>query len=86
MTKVIEWCGFALGILLVLTVAASMMQTLIVPRGLTSRLSAAVGIGVRRSFLFVANRFETYEAKDRILALQAPTYLLVQLVSWMAAA
>ncbi|MGH2700786.1 MAG: hypothetical protein ACRDJ2_03320 [Actinomycetota bacterium] len=85
MTKVIEWFGFGAGILLVLAVAGSMMRTLIVPRGLSSKLGAMVGVVVRRSFLFVANRFETYEAKDRILALQAPTFLLALLLTWMTA-
>jgi len=85
MTKFFEWFGFGVGVLSVLAIAGSMMRTLIVPRGLASKLGATVGIVVRRSFLFVANRFDTYEAKDRILALQAPTLLLVLLVTWMAA-
>jgi len=85
MTKFFEWFGFVVGILSVLATAGSMMRTLIVPRGLTSKLGAIVGLVVRRSFLFVANRFDTYEAKDRILALQAPTLLLVLLVTWMTA-
>jgi hypothetical protein len=85
MTKFLEWFGFGVGILLVLAIAGSMMRTLIVPRGLTSKLGATVGIVVRRSFLFVANRFDTYEAKDRILALQAPTLLLVLLMTWIMA-
>ena len=85
MTKVFEWFGFGIGILLILFVAGSMMRTLIVPRGLTSKLGAMVGVIVRRSYLFVANRFDNYEAKDRILALQAPTFLLALLLTWMSA-
>jgi len=85
MTKVFEWIGFGVGILSVLAIAGSMMRTLIVPRGLSSKFGAMVGRVVRRGFLFVANRFDTYEAKDRILALQAPTFLLALLLSWMTA-
>ncbi len=60
------------------------MRTLVVPRGEDSRLSVFVGRKVVfRSFLAIANRLDTYAAKDRILAVSAPTALVVLLLTWL---
>jgi hypothetical protein len=79
-----RWVAFAAGILIVLATAGSLIRTLILPRGLTSRLSVLVERNlVWKAFVFVANRFETYEAKDKILALGGPVSLLGLLVVWL---
>ena len=36
-------------------------------------------------FSRISHRFDTYEARDRFLALQAPIYLIVILAIWLAA-
>ncbi|CAN5680604.1 hypothetical protein BH24ACT26_BH24ACT26_16850 [soil metagenome] len=72
-----------LGLLVVLLTAQSVLRALIVPRGLSSRLSAAVSKYLRHSVLLVSNRFPTYETKDTIMALQAPLFLLLQLAAWL---
>jgi hypothetical protein len=80
----IKWFGFALGLTVVLGTAGSLVRTLILPRGLTSRLAVFVGRRVVwKSFLFAANRFESYESKDKILALSGPVSLLALLVTWL---
>jgi hypothetical protein len=82
--EAVRWIGLGLGMVVVLGTAGSLVRTLILPRGLTSRLSAFVERGlVWKSFLFVANRFESYETKDRILALAGPVSLLALLVTWL---
>jgi hypothetical protein len=81
--EVLEWGGFLVGLVLVILAADSVLRTLVVPRGLSSAVSRRVAQGVRRVFLFLANRSSTYEVKDRILALQAPTYLMALLFSWV---
>lgn len=83
MPKLVEWLGLGAGIVMIVAVSASMMRTLIVPRGLRAKLGAIVGRFVRSVFLTVTNRFEAYERKDNILALQAPTYLLLLLLTWL---
>jgi hypothetical protein len=83
MPKFVEWIGLVAGIVMILAVSGSMMRALIVPRGLSTKLGATVGLVVRKAFITVANRFESYETKDKILALQAPTFLLVLLLSWL---
>jgi hypothetical protein len=74
---------FAVGVALVCATWSSVVRTLVVPRGLTSRLTAAVQLSVRWLFDFVAARFESYETKDRILVGQGPAMLLALLVAWV---
>jgi hypothetical protein len=80
----LRWVGFAIGVLIVVGTAGSVMRTLVVPRGLTSKLAVFVGRKLTlRTLLFVANRFDNYEMKDRILAISAPVSLLTLLSAWL---
>lgn len=81
--SVVRWVGFALGILMVLGTGSSVIRTLIVPRGLQSALPRTVARYAGRLFHFVASRFDTYEERDKVLAFQAPSYLLFLLASWI---
>lgn len=79
-----RWVGFAAGLFVILATAGSVLTTLVLPRGLRSRLSVFVSHNVAwRMFLLGANRFSQYEAKDRVLALSAPVALLLILVTWL---
>jgi hypothetical protein len=80
-----SWIAFPIGLFIVVGTSGSVIRTLILPRGLTSRIATVVSRGfVRRAFLLAANRFESYETKDKILALSGPMSLLVLLVTWIA--
>ena len=81
--NVVRWIGFAAGIWLVLWTWGSVLRSLIIPRGLSSSLTKTVSNLITKAFLVVSNRFEDYETKDRILALQAPAFLLGSLVTWL---
>lgn len=83
MSQSIRWLGFGAGLFLVAYTGSSVVRSLIVPRGLASFLAGALARAARGTFLFISNRFETYEAKDRIIALQAPFYLLALLFTWL---
>src|ERR1700722_20751249 len=74
----------AVGALLVIATGWSVIGTLVVPRRIRSRLSRAVAVGVNEAFHFVADGFDTYEARDRILAAQAPIQLILLIVVWLA--
>jgi len=74
MPKFVEWIGLVAGIVMILAVSGSMMRALIVPRGLSTKLGATVGLVVRKAFITVANRFESYETKDKILACRPPRF------------
>ncbi len=81
----VNWAAFALGLVVVVGTALSLIATLVVPRAVVSRLSVTVARRiVRQAFLFVAARFDSYELKDKILAFSAPVSLLVLLVVWLA--
>src|SRR5579862_9540576 len=72
------------GALAILATGWSVIGTVVVPRRIRSRLTRAVAIVVNATFHAVADQFESYEARDRILATQAPIQLILQIVAWLA--
>ena len=74
---------FVLGLVVVLATWSSVLRTLVVPRGLSSRLTAAVTRAVRVAFEFLAGRFSSYETKDAILVAHGPTILVALLATWV---
>ena len=80
----IRWIGFFVGLVIFLGTLSSLIRTLVVPRGLTSKLALLVNrLFTRHLFLWLARRFDDYEAKDRILAFAGPLSLLMLLSVWM---
>jgi hypothetical protein len=72
------------GCVTIAVTSMSVLATLVVPRGIGSRISIFVGRRtVRGLFLFVARRADEYETKDRILALAAPIALLTTFAVWL---
>jgi hypothetical protein len=61
----------------------SVMANLVVPRGLRSRYTRLIRDAVRWPFQAVADRRDTFEGKDLILAWAAPLSILVTLLSWL---
>lgn len=82
---VVAWIGAALGLIIVLSTLMSVVTSLVLPRFGASRIQKYAGIGMIKLFSRISHRFETYEARDRFLALQAPLYLIVILAIWLAA-
>lgn len=83
MIEALRWVGFAGGLLLVLTTWRSIIDTIILPRSISSLITFATWIAVRTAFMAVANRQPRYERKDRALALLGPVSLLAVLIAWM---
>ena len=83
MTQTARWLGAVIGLVIVAWTAQGVVRTLIVPRGLSSRVSALVSKHLRNTILFISNRFTSYEAKDAVMALQAPLSLMVLLFTWI---
>jgi hypothetical protein len=71
------------GAFLVLIAGWSVIGTVIVPRRIRSWLARVVAITVNSAFHFVADGFDSYEPRDRVLAAQAPIQLIVQIVVWL---
>ena len=83
MIEALRWVGFAGGLLLVLTTWRSIIDTIILPRSISSLITFATWIAVRTAFMAVADRQPRYERKDRALALLGPVSLLAALIAWM---
>jgi hypothetical protein len=62
----------AVGALLILSAGWSLIGTMVMPRRVRSWLPRAVAMAVDATFHFVAERYGSYEPRDRILAARAP--------------
>jgi len=71
------------GGLLVLTVAASVIGTIIVPRPVGSWLSRLVDRLATGAYRLVVAPIADYQRRDRVLAGQAAVILLAQLIAWL---
>jgi hypothetical protein len=74
---------FVLGLAIVLAVGSSILRTLVVPRGVRSKLSAFVLRVTLACFRTVAHRTSTYETRDAVLAYAAPLSLILTLFTWL---
>jgi hypothetical protein len=72
-----------IGLLLVITSARSVIGTVIVPRAVTSWLTARVDQIVNMVFRAATDRISDYHRRDRVLAGQAAALLISQLVVWL---
>ena len=82
---VVTWIAAACGLAIVLSTLMSVITALVLPRLGSSRIQLYVGLAMIKLFSRISHRFETYEARDRFLALQAPMYLIVILATWLTA-
>jgi hypothetical protein len=80
---VFRWLGCALGIVVLVAAAASVVGTLVVPRGIDSTISRACERTVDAMFEMVTAPFRSFHRRDRVLAWQAPTTLLLRLAVWI---
>lgn len=75
--------GAAVGALLVITAASSVIGTIIVPRPIGSWLTKLVDRLVNGTFQLLTWPISDYRRRDRMLAAQAPAILLIQLIAWL---
>ena len=80
--EALRWFGFAAGILVLAATAISVVGTLVVPRNIDSRISRGCEHVVDHLFLLATLRVREFATRDRILAWQAPTSLLIRLGVW----
>ncbi len=75
---------FAVGLLIVVLTAASVLFTIVLPREPRGfeRLSLLVNRMVRLAFVGLSRLAGTYEGKDAVLAATAPVALIAQLAVW----
>lgn len=80
---VLRVVAFALGVYVVLITLASSLKTVILPRGVQSRLSRVIFLALRNVFDVAAGRNATYARRDEVLALYGPMSLLALLATWI---
>jgi hypothetical protein len=81
---VIRVVGAVVGAAVVLATGWSVVGTVVVPRRIRSRITRMVFEANRAVFHFVAEMRGSYERRDRVLAIQAPVQLILQIVGWLA--
>ena len=79
----VNWLGFVVGVVLLAGTAFSVVGTLVVPRGIDSRLSRGCEVVVDRAFLVATRPIGDFKRRDRVLAWQAPIALLFRLGVWV---
>ena len=72
------------GAILIAAGGWSVIGTVVVPRRIRSWLTRGVALPLNAAFHYVADHFDSYESRDRILAAQAPIQLILQIVVWLA--
>jgi hypothetical protein len=71
------------GLLLAFFTVGSAIRTVVLPRGIASRLTRVVFVLLRSVFRLRIGRMASFERRDRIMALYGPIGLLVLLVAWL---
>lgn len=80
---VVRWLGFFVGIIVILYTVQSVINTIILPRAVSSWITYSTWLAVRKAFMFIATRVSTYERKDSVLAYMVPVALLAALGTWL---
>src|SRR5262249_27373907 len=84
MELVVEVAWFVAGAALVLVVVDSAVRTLVLPRGAVVSLSRIIWLASRGVFSLIVRLTNTYEGRDRVMALYAPLTLLLLPVVWLS--
>ena len=74
---------FALGAGLVAFTLSAAVRAVVVPRATPVLLTRVVFVGIRRIFNLWAKRVDSYEERDRVMALYAPLSLLSLAFVWL---
>ncbi len=72
-----------IGVVIFIATSASVVGTVVVPRGSRSRLFKFVDRSLNGAFKAVTGLIEEFSKRDRILSLQAPVTFLTLLVFWL---
>jgi hypothetical protein len=80
---VLDIVWFVVGIALVVAVIDAAVRSLVLPRGSVVVLTRLIWVSVRKIFNLIARWSDTYEGRDRVMALYAPITLLVQPAVWL---
>src|SRR5262249_20891351 len=74
---------FIIGVFIVAAALLSAVRTFVLPRSANDPVTRRVFIGMRTVFDLSLRRARDYERRDAVMALYAPTGLLVLVVAWL---
>ncbi len=77
------WFGFAVGVVLLLATASSVIKTLLVPRPNNPVLTRVVAATVRTVFRLATDRMTDLERRERALSPGGSVFLVSLLVTWL---
>jgi hypothetical protein len=80
----VRWLGFAVGLLLLLATATSVIKTLLIPRSEHSVFGDVLGWLTRGLFRKLTARVTDLRQRERILSASGPIWLISLLVAWLA--
>jgi hypothetical protein len=80
---VLRVVAFLTGAAAVVATFGSAVRTVVIPRGIPSRLTRFVFFQMRRIFRLRARPRASFEKRDRIMSLYAPVSLLILLLTWL---
>jgi hypothetical protein len=83
MEAALHTLAFAAGVILVVATLVAAIRATILPRAVPSQINRVPALAVRSLFRFRAERSSSYETRDRVMAMLAPTSLLAQLATWL---
>jgi hypothetical protein len=78
-----RYVAAAVGVVLVIASANSVVGTLIVPRSVASRVTRHVDWLVNGAFVLITKPVRSFRRRDRILAAHAATILIAQIAVWL---
>jgi hypothetical protein len=81
---ILHVCAFVGGAYLVAITLSAAFLTFVLPRSANVRLTRLIVRSLYIPFRWRANRAQTYQARDRVMALYGPLILLAQPVVWVA--
>jgi hypothetical protein len=80
---VVKDIAAAVGVLIVVVTATSVIGTLIVPRPVASMLTRRIDRLVNAAYLFMTKHLKEYRLRDRVESTHAATLLLCQVATWL---
>ena len=80
----VRWLGLAVGVILLLSIASSVIKTLLIPRATRSAFGSGAAWLVNRAFRKITARINDLRQRERILAGTAPAWLITLFFSWLA--
>ncbi|MDQ6875442.1 MAG: hypothetical protein M3042_10340 [Actinomycetota bacterium] len=83
MTIVLRALAAGAGLVIVVATLAATLRTVVLPRGVPSKLARVVFLATRRLFALRLGRAASYERRDAVMALYGPISLLSLLAVWL---